>query len=59
MWRGGLNWGGQDYSWGTFGHWEPRWFPTIWFVADVLKLTVGAEAGLTVEVTTDGCLLGV
>ena len=24
---GGLNWGGQDYSWGTFGHWEPGWFP--------------------------------
>jgi len=32
---------------------------TIWFVADVLKLTVGAEAGLAVEVVTDGCLLGV
>lgn len=24
---GGLDWGGQDYSWGTFGHWEPGWFP--------------------------------
>ena len=23
----GLNWGGQDYSWGTFGHFELGWFP--------------------------------
>lgn len=32
---------------------------TIWFVADVLKLTAGVAAGPTVEVMTDGCLLGV
>ena len=29
----------------------------IWLVADVLKLTVGAAAGTTVEVAADGCLL--
>ena len=31
MWMGvegeGLNWGGQDYSWGTFGHFELGLFP--------------------------------
>ena len=32
---------------------------TIWFVPDVLKLTAGVAAGPTVEVMTDGCLLGV
>ena len=32
---------------------------TIWFVADELKLTAGVAAGPTVEVMTDGCLLGV
>ena len=30
---------------------------TIWFVADVPELTVGAAAGTTIEVTADGSLL--
>ena len=29
----------------------------IWFVADVPKLTIGAAAGTTVEVSADGSLL--
>ena len=29
----------------------------IWFAADVPKLTIGATAGTTVEVTTDSSLL--
>lgn len=29
----------------------------IWFVADVPKLTIGATAGMTVEVAADGSLL--
>ena len=32
---------------------------TIWFVADVLKLTIGAAASTTVEVVTDAFLTGV
>ena len=32
---------------------------TIWFVADVLKLTIGAAACTTVEVATDAFLSGV
>ena len=32
---------------------------TVWFVADMLKLTIGGPAGATVEVVTDGCLLEV
>lgn len=31
----------------------------IWFVADVLKLTIGVAASMMVEVAADGCLLGV
>ena len=31
----------------------------IWFVADVLKLTIEVGASKPVEVGTDGCLLGV
>ena len=30
----------------------------VWFVADILEVAVGAAAGPTVEVATDGCLLG-
>ena len=32
---------------------------TVWFVADMLEVTVGAASGPAVEVATDGCLLGV
>ena len=30
---------------------------TIWFVADVSKLTIGAAAGTTIEVAADSSLL--
>ena len=30
---------------------------TVWFVADVLKLAIGAMAGTVVEVAAYGCLL--
>ena len=58
--EGGLKMGGVELQLGYFRALRARVvFSTVGFVADMLKLTNGVAAGPSVEVATDGCLLGV
>ena len=51
--------GGVELQLGYFRAPRARVVSTaVWFVADMLEVAVGAAAGPTVEVATDGCLLG-
>ena len=57
--RGGVKMGGVELQLGYFRAPRARVVSTaVWFVADMLEVAVGAAAGPTVEVATDGCLLG-
>ena len=56
----GVKMGGVELQLGYFRALRARVVSTaVWFVADMLEVAVGAAAGPTVEVATDGCLLGV
>ena len=58
--EGGVKMGSVGLQSGYFWALRARVVSTaVWFVADMLEVTVRAVAGPTVEVATDGCLLGV
>ena len=58
--EGGVKMGWVELQLGYFWALRARVVSTaVWFVADMLEVAVGAATGPTVEVATDGCLLGV
>ena len=57
---GGVKMGWMELQLGYFWALRARVVSTaVWFVADMLEVTVGVAAGPAVEVVTDGCLLWV
>ena len=58
--EGGFKMGGVELQLGYFRSLRARVVSSaVWFVVDMLKVTIRVATGVMVEVATDGCLLGV